>query len=320
MRISTIILCLAFLFVHSFALANEDFSLWLDGVRQEAASEGISASTINEALGGIDAPNETVLKLDIAQPEKKLTFSQYKNSIVSPARVKRGREMYRKHRAFLREIERKTGTQGHYIVALWGIETNYGSNTGGFNVVPVLATLAYDGRRADFFRKELIAALKVLDQGHVSYQDMTGSWAGAMGQVQFMPRSFLELAVDGDGDGRKDIWNSQKDALASAANYLKVRGWKKGELWGRRVDLPKDFDKSILGRENKKSLEYWNKIGVRKHGGGRLPSADIKGAIVMPGDDYAFLVYSNYDVLMDWNRSLYFATSVGLLANEIIAP
>ena len=249
-----------------------------------------------------------------------MTFAEYRKRIVSPDRISRGRALYRQHRALLTDIEARTGVAGQYIVALWGVESSFGANTGGHKVIPSLATLAYDGRRADFFRKELIAALQIIDAGHVRAGDMTGSWAGAMGQVQFMPTSFLALAVDGDGDGRADIWGSQADALASAANYLRTRGWQAGERWGRAVVLPAGFDTELLGRDKKRPLHEWQAMGVRLPGGGALPPSDMSAGIVVPGDDgQAFLVYANYDVLMDWNRSLYFATSVGLLADAIAA-
>lgn len=304
------------------ALAAQDFGSWLAGVRAEAAAAGVSQATIDAALGGIAAPDQTVVARDRKQAESKFTFTKYQAFIVSPERVRRGRELYHRHADLLRSIEARTGVAGQYVVALWGVESSFGANTGGFDIVPSLAALAYDGRRADFFRAELIAALQIIDQGHIAAGDMTGSWAGAMGQVQFMPTSFLEMAVDGDGDGKKDLWNSEADALASAANYLARRGWRGGERWGRRVVLPEGFDEGLLGRGKKQTLAVWQALGVRLPGGANLPTnaTDMPAGIVVPGDGQAFLVYRNYDVLMDWNRSLYFATSVGLLADAIANP
>jgi membrane-bound lytic murein transglycosylase B len=320
-------LCLALLLLLCLpapAHAAGDFARWLNGVKYDAAEAGVSPATLEAALAGIDGPDPNVLAHDRAQAEGRMTFPEYRARIVSPARIQRGRELYNTHRALLRDIEARTGVAGQYIVALWGVESSFGANTGEHRVIPSLATLAYDGRRADFFRAELIAALQIIDAGHVAAGDMTGSWAGAMGQVQFMPTSFLALAVDGDGDGRADIWGSEADALASAANYLRARGWQAGERWGRAVVLPPGFDADLLGRDKKRPLSAWQAMGVRLPGGGDLPAADMAGGIVVPagdgpGDGQAFLVYANYDVLMDWNRSLYFATSVGLLADAIAA-
>ena len=314
-------LLLTLIFLSTPVFANSDFHVWVDGVKNQAEKEGVSASTINTAFYGITEPSEKVLSLDKSQPEKKLTFDEYKGFIVSPERISQGKAKYKKHQKFLQKLERKTGVAPQYIIALWGIETSYGANTGGFQIIPALATLAYSGRREEFFRKELIAALIVLDQGHVSPSKMTGSWAGAMGQVQFMPRSFLDLAVDGDGDGKKDIWSNEKDALASAANYLQKRDWKSGQRWGRQVRVPDNFDKNLTGREKKQKLSVWSKIGITLPNGSHIPTdTAIMAAIITPDDQNYFLVYENYDVIMDWNRSLYFATSVGLLADEIIKP
>jgi membrane-bound lytic murein transglycosylase B len=295
------------------------FAAFLADVRAEALAQGVSEATLDAAFAGLTAPAPEVLRRDVAQPESRITFAQYKRRVVSQDRIERGRALYRRHRALLAQIEADTGVAGHYLVALWGVESDFGANTGSFRVIPALATLAYDGRRAAFFRRELLAALHVLDAGHVAPARMTGSWAGAMGQVQFMPTSFQRFAADGDGDARADIWDSAPDALASAARYLAQSSWRSGERWGRRVVLPPGFDEALLGRDAKRPLAQWQAMGVRLPGGGGLPRSDMPGGIVVPGDGQAFLVYANYDVLMGWNRSLYFATSVGLLADAIAA-
>lgn len=321
-------LCLLFFSIILFLMSasaraaeeKSDFATFLAEIKKEALKEGISAATIDAAFANLVAPDARVLRHDRAQPESKSRFTYYKKSVLNKERIAKGRKLLRRHKVLLHKIEKNTGVPGPYIVALWGVESDYGSSTGGFQIIPALATLAYDGRRADFFRKELIAALWILEQGHIAPQAMTGSWAGAMGQVQFMPFSFLAFAADGDGDGKKNIWSNRADALASAGHYLGQKGWKRGERWGRAVVLPPDFDDALLGRENKKALSVWQDLGVRLPGGQNLPKTDIKGAIVIPGDGQAFLVYGNYDVLMDWNRSLYFATSVGLLADALCVP
>ncbi len=230
--------------------------------------------------------------------------------------------MLNQHRDLLKEVGQHYGVPPRFIVALWGIETSYGSNTGGFNVIEALATLAYDGRRSQYFRGELLNALFILQEGHASLQTMKGSWAGAMGQSQFMPSSFLKLAVDFDGDGRKDIWTTHADVFASAANYLSQSGWRYGETWGRKAKLPDGFDPRQTGLKISKPIQTWHNMGVRRHDGRNLPVASMKGSIIVPDDTLspAFLVYHNFRVIMKWNRSTYFATSVGLLADSIVRP
>jgi len=297
---------------------TQSFNSWLSSFKQEAAQNGISQRTINAALNGIYAKNR-VIELDKKQPEGKKTFIQYKEMIVNPIRIKKGREMLKRHYNVLDQVEKQYGVQKQYIVALWGIETNYGANTGGFDVVPALATLAWEGRRAEFFKKELLNALKIIDAGHISAANMKGSWAGAMGQNQFMPSSFNAYAVDGNGDGRRDIWSTQKDVFASSANYLKKNGWNMGERWGRRVTVPSNFPKSLEGRKIKKPLSEWAAMGVKIYGGGALPRENMMASIVAPDDltGETYIVYNNYNTIMHWNRSTYFATSVGLLADKI---
>jgi len=314
-----IVILTLFSFSPSFAqVADNDFQSWLNDFRQEALQAGVSSQTVNNALSDIQ-PIQRVIELDRKQPESRKTFAQYREMIVHPTRIQKGREMMNRHAAELQEVSRKYGVAPQYIVALWGIETNYGSNTGGFDVVPALATLAWEGRRGDFFKSELINALKIIDQGHITHANMTGSWAGAMGQNQFMPSSFNRFAVDHDMDGRRDIWGTQKDVFASTANYLVQNGWNPGERWGRRVVLPSGFSENLLGREIKKPLSYWQSLGVRLPGGGHLPQENMMASIVAPDGlgGQSFLVYNNYNTIMAWNRSTYFATSVGLLADAI---
>jgi len=297
---------------------TQDYNSWLVGMRAEAAQKGISQKTINAALYGI-VPKQRIIELDRKQPEGTKTFAQYKKTIVSAQRINKGREMMRQHYQTLQAVENQYGVPKQFIVALWGIETNYGSNTGGFGVVEALATLAWEGRRASFFKKELINALKIIDAGHISAGNMKGSWAGAMGQNQFMPSSFNAYAVDGNGDGKRDIWGTKKDVFASSSNYLKKNGWKTGERWGRRVSVPSSLPKSLVGPKIKKPLSFWKSHGVRKINGQALPNEDMMASIVAPdglsGETY--IVYNNYQTIMDWNRSTYFATSVGLLADAI---
>ena len=304
------------------ALAQEDaaesFAEWRDGVRSEALSLGISATTFDAAFAGVE-PIPRVIELDRSQPEVTLTFAQYVERVVPESRVAKGRELLAKHRDLLEPIGRKYGVPPRFIVALWGIETNFGQYLGGFPVIASLATLAHDGRRSAYFRQELMHALRILEDGHITPEAMMGSWAGAMGQSQFMPSSFVNYAVDHDGDGRRDIWGTQGDVFASAANYLAQAGWRAGETWGRRVALPAGFDDQLIGLEVTKTLAEWQALGLRRADGGDLPQAAMNGSVVLPGGEEgpAYLVYGNYRTIMRWNRSYYFATSVGLLADRI---
>jgi len=313
------ILVIAIFFHGASAQADPGFDRWVKDLKVEARSRGISSSLLDQAFQDVK-PLPRVLELDRKQPESTMSFVQYKQHIISPQRIQRGREMLTQHRALLTEVGQHYGVPPRFIVALWGIETNYGSNTGGFNVIEALATLAYDGRRSQYFRSELLNALQILQEGHASIPTMKGSWAGAMGQSQFMPSSFLKLAVDFDRDGRKDIWTTHADVFASAANYLSQSGWRPGETWGRTVKLPEGFDPRGTGLKIIKPIQTWHTMGVRRSDGGNLPIASMKGSIILPDDTLspAFLVYHNFRVLMKWNRSIYFATSVGLLADAIV--
>jgi len=321
-NLRAILMALAVLLMFSAlpALAQtQSFDSWLKNFRAEAAQAGITQRTINAALTGIQ-PKNRVIELDRKQPEGKKTFAQYKQMIVHPTRIKKGRQMLRENFSLLDRVEKQYGVPKQYIVALWGIETNYGTNTGGFDVIPALATLAWEGRRAEFFKKELINALKIIDGGHISAANMKGSWAGAMGQSQFMPSSFNAYAVDYSGDGRRDIWGTRADVFGSIANYLKSVGWKPNERWGRRVILPANFSSSLEGRKIKKPLSYWASMGVKTYSGNNLPKENMMASIVAPdgvNSGEAYIIYDNYRTIMDWNRSTYFATSVGLLADAI---
>ncbi|MAD54758.1 MAG: lytic transglycosylase, partial [Idiomarinaceae bacterium] len=204
-----------------------------------------------------------------------------------------------------------------------GIETNFGSYTGGFDVVSALTTLAFDGRREAFFKKQLWQALTIIQDGHIEPEQMKGSWAGAMGQTQFMPSSFMSYAIDYDGDGKKDIWNSYGDVFASAANYLSSVGWRDDVTWGRQVQLPEQFDTSLAGLDTKRRLAEWQKLGITRMDGSPLPQRDdIEASIVIPDDKEGrvYLAYANYDALMRWNRSHYFVAAVGYLSDRIRFP
>jgi membrane-bound lytic murein transglycosylase B len=249
---------------------------------------------------------ERVIELDRKQPEFTTTFSDYYNKRVTPARVEKGREMLKEHAELLRSISDRYGVPAHYLVSFWGLETNFGGYLGKMAIPDSLATLACDERRSKFFTAELISA-------------MVGSWAGAMGHVQFMPSVFLRYAVDGDGDGRRDLWGSIPDALASAGNFLATLGWQPGLRWGREVLLPAGFDYSQATRDIIKPLRVWSQAGVTDAFGTRLPDVDLPASILVPGGAQgpAFVVYENFDVIMRWNRSEFYALSVGRLADRI---
>lgn len=303
------------------AMASEDieFDRWLIDLKQEARENGISEETLEKAFIGVK-PSPRVVKLDRSQPETIQTFQDYFEKRVTPYRIDLGRKEYKENRALLQQIESRFGVQGRFIVAFWGMETSYGRFTGGHYVIGALTTLAYDPRRATFFRKQLLDALKILDEGHITVDKMTGSWAGAMGQTQFMPSTFLAYAMDGDGDGKINIWESKADAFASAAHYLSSIGWRDDQTWGREVTLPDNFDQTLIKDKVKKSLAEWQSLGVRKLFGKDLPRRDLIAIVVQPDGPggRAFITYpANYNAILDWNRSHKFAISVGSLADAV---
>ena len=300
------------------AAADTRFQRWLEELRLEARATGMRREILDRALTGI-RPIPRVVELDRRQPEFTLTFREYMDRVVPEARVRRGRAKLRENGPLIGRIARTYGVQERFIVAFWGIETDFGRVTGSFPVVASLVTLAYDGRRSAFFRRELLNALRILDEGHVEVSAMLGSWAGAMGQPQFMPSTFVAFAVDGDGDGRKDIWTSKADVFASAANYLSKSGWKGDQTWGRPVQLPGGFDVDLADLKIIKRIGAWQKLGVRRSNGAALPTRDLPASVILADrpNGPAFLVYNNYRTILKWNRSTFFAIAVGSLADGI---
>jgi membrane-bound lytic murein transglycosylase B len=308
----------SWLAVSSAGASRAGFADWLEALRTEAHESGISEATITASLAGVE-PVGRILELDRSQPGAPAEFCEYLEKRLTDTRIERGRRMLEEHRAVLRAVGQEYGVAPRFVIALWGLETNFGDYVGDYRVIDALATLAYDERRGAMFRRQLLAALRIVDQGHQQPTSMKGSWAGAMGQVQFMPSTYRAYAVDHDGDGRKDIWSSVPDALASAANYLSNAGWRRGETWGRRVEIPSglQFD----GRtSDPQSLAEWSRLGVRSYGGLDLPSAKMRGSIVLPVSKPrpAFLVYRNYRAILAWNRSTFFGISVGTLADRVV--
>ncbi len=295
------------------------FLVWLDALKTEAIAEGISQTTVEQALGGAK-PIPRVIELDRRQPEFTLTLGSYFKKAISAQRIATGREMLKKHAPLLRRVFERYRVQPRFLVAFWGLESNYGQYTGIFPVVGALVTLSHDRRRAAFFRQQLLAVLQLIDKGHFP-SDIQGSWAGAMGNHQFIPTTYRDFAVDFDGDGKRDLWNSLPDIFASAANYLSRSGWQKDRTWGREVRLPSSFDIGLSGLETRKSLVEWNRLGVRQVNGKSLPNVGINDASVLLPAGYrgpAFLIYNNYRTTMVWNRSHLYALAVGHLSDRIV--
>lgn len=321
MLIPRLLVVVLFLLLSSLAARAEtvDFSSWLEDVRREALQRGIAATTLDEAFRELELLPR-VIELDRKQPEFTQTFWRYLTLRVTDTRIERGKRLLKEHGKLLSATEQKYGVPGRFLVSFWGLETNFGDNLGGFPVVGALATLAHDPRRSQFFRNELFAALTILDEGHIGLRSMQGSWAGAMGQPQFMPSTFVRFAVDEDGDGRKDIWSSLPDVFASAANFLAKSGWKKDENWGLEVSLPEGFDLELTGLQTKKTLTEWEKLGVKPMGGQGLGTGSRVGSLVLPAGykGPCFLVGENYRVILNWNRSHLYAVAVGNLADRMI--
>lgn len=301
------------------AKADPAFAAWVSELRREALGKGISNATLDSALTGI-TPIERIIELDRRQPEFTQTFWRYLDLRVSETRITRGKALLVQHADLLKAIEQKYRVQPRFLVAFWGLESNFGDHFGGYPVVQAVATLAYDPRRSRFFRSQLFDALRILDRGDITAQQMRGSWAGAMGHLQFIPSTFVQYAVDEDGDGRRDIWNSLPDVFASAANYLSQIGWRGGETWGREVKLPDGFDVQLASLRTKKPLGEWQALGVRRIDGQPLPTTDIAGSIILPQGHQgpAFVVYNNFRRILNWNRSILYAVSVGHLSDRLV--
>ncbi|MGE0232124.1 MAG: lytic murein transglycosylase [Flavobacteriaceae bacterium] len=316
--LQSIAICCALPFIAA-APASASFNSFVDGVRSEAARAGVRKEILDRALHGI-SPDAEVLEKANRQSEFTLTVGQYLGKTVSDARVTMGREKYREYKRVLDAIEARFGVDGNVVLAVWGMESNYGDRLGEFNVIRSLATLAYQGRRRDFFRKELITALGILNRGHIAPERMNGSWAGAMGHTQFMPTSFRSYSADFDGDGRHDIWTNIPDALASTANYLKRHGWRHGETWGYEVRLPRNFNYRLEGRSHERTLAEWSRLGIARAGGGHFPRPSDTAWLELPGgaNGPAFLMLPNFRVLLRYNNAVLYGLGVGHLADRIV--
>jgi len=313
------------------APARETFDVWLQQVREEALARGISPGIVSAALSDV-APVERILERDRTQAEFTETLQQYIDRRVTTATVRLARRRATEHRRLLARLEDTYGVPGRFIIAIWGLESNFGRFSGVRPIVPTLATLAYDPRRPALFRGELFHALEILDRGHIDLPRLKGSWAGAMGQPQFLPSSYLRYAVDEDGDGTRDIWRSLPDVFGSMANYLKAHGWTPGQTWGREVRLPaRAADLAALEAAaplrtsgcraarlltTPLPLARWQALGVRTAAGGALPRVDMQGSLLRT-DSGTFLVYANYEALLGYNCATAYAMAVASLADRI---
>jgi len=299
-------------------LAESAFEACIGDIRAKAVQEGVDADVADRVLGSV-RHLDRVIELDQRQPEFSTPFVDYLGRRVTTQRIDQGRALLQTHRALLERVQAATGVPAAYLVAFWGMETNYGSYFGRTSVPSALTTLACDPRRAEYFTEELIAALRIIEEGAIPLERMEGSWAGAMGHVQFMPSVFLRHAVDGDGDGKRDLWNSIPDAMMSAGNFLNALGWDPKYRWGREVVLPQGFDYSQAGRTARRPLNEWRRLGVTDVHGNPVADIDLEAALLLPAGHLgpAFLVYPNFNVIMGWNRSEFFALAVGHLADRI---
>ena len=309
--------CLVFLTTSVFA-NSDSFDDFLDQVRKSAIEQGVSKSTIDQAFSGLTAPDPSIISKDSAQAEFSQNFWRYFNKRVSKTRINNGNDTLKQNASLLNKASQKYGVPAYVIVAFLGLESNYGNYMGNERLVQSLATLAYDPRRSKFFTRELIAALKLMDNKTIPI-NAKGSWAGAMGAVQFMPTNVLAYGVDANKDGKVNLWDDKEDIYASAANFLSELGWKKGEKWGREALIPKNFDYRLTGLKNEKTVNEWASLGVLRGNGAALPKSNFKASLIVPMGHKgpAFLVYRNFDVIMGWNRSILYALSVAHLSDRL---
>ena len=308
--------CLVFLTTSVFA-SSHSFEEFLDQVRKTATEQGVSKSTIDKAFFEL-TPRPSAIASDKAQAEFNQNFWHYVNKRVNKVRLNNGKDTLKNNTSLLSKTSEKYGVPAYVIVAFLGLESNYGNYMGSESLIRSLATLAYDKRRSKFFTRELIAVLKLMDKKTIPF-DATGSWAGAMGAVQFMPTNVIAYGVDANNDGKVDLWNEKADIYASAANFLNKLGWKKGEKWGREALIPKNFDYQLTGLNNEKTVNEWAALGVRRGNNSNLPKSNFKASLIVPMGHRgpAFLVYRNFDTIMGWNRSILYALSVAYLSDRL---
>lgn len=300
------------------AWGQSDFQSCLSNIKDDAVRQGVPASLVDRAFQGLTA-DQKIIELDSRQPEFSLTYAKYVGSMVSADRIVKGQQKMAQHRALLDALQAQYGVPPQYIMAFWGAETNYGTFMGDFQVVRSVATLACMTKRQAFFSNETVQALRILAMNHMTREQMRGSWAGAMGNMQFMPSTFMKWGVDRDGNGRIDLWNSLPDAFASAANFLRGIGFKPGLPSSEEVSLPQGFPLDQADSTIEKPVRAWAALGVKRMGGAPLPNADDLSSIILPAGwrGPAFILYPNFKAVMNWNRSTLYALSIGILARQI---
>jgi len=312
--------------------SRPSFADFLAGIRNEARTRGISDAILDAALTGIEEPMPVVIERDRTQAETVLSLETYLKRQLTAQRIRTGRTMVAQYKSDLDAVSAKYGVPSRIIAGIWGMESNFGRFSGVRPTIAALATLAWDPRRSTYFRGELFNALEILQRGDIELAQLKGSWAGAMGQPQFMPSSYLQFAEDFNGDGRRDIWGTPVDVFASIANYLKGHGWSDTQTWGREVTMSKDAAARIAGTVARRDgsckaardmtvslpLDEWRKLGVRALGGRPLPKADVEASLVS-GASRHFLVYRNYDALLEYNCAHPYALSVALLGEQLSA-
>jgi membrane-bound lytic murein transglycosylase B len=309
--------------------ARPDFSEFIAALKEQALAAGVSAATVDRALSGLE-PLEIVVERDRSQAEVVLSIEEYVQRRLTRSFVRTAVEKHRQHREHLSVVSKKYGITPNVVVAIWGMESNFGRFTGTRPTIQAVATLAWEGRRRAFFTQELIAALQIVDKGYIELDQMKGSWAGAMGQTQFMPSSYLAHAQDHDGDGRRDIWTNLPDVFASIANYLIAYGWKDDQLWGREVKVPAGGATKLAAAVGFRQsgcraareltvpvpLAKWQSLGVRTAAGTALPKVDRTASLLRAGKK-SYLVYGNYDALLGYNCAHAYALAVGLLSDRL---
>lgn len=314
-----ILICSVFPFVVNAAIADKNFQQCKINLVKRAANAGFSSYITQKVINNI-SPIERVIALDKKQPEFTQTFQQYIKARVTDYHVRVGREKLKQHQKLFDELEKKYGVPRQYLVSFWGLETVYGKHKGKMSILNAITTLACDERRSEFFTQELLNLFTLIDTKQVTIEQLKGSWAGAMGHMQFMPSAYLQYAIDGDKDGKVDVWQSEVDALTSAANYLNKIGWQEKERWGREIKLPKNFPFKEVTFDKYYPLNHFKKLGVEQMNNQPLADYDIEAELYLPSGHQgpAFLLYPNFNVIMTWNLSKSYALSVGILANKLI--
>jgi membrane-bound lytic murein transglycosylase B len=299
------------------AQQSSNWQQWVQQLRLEAISQGVSAKVFDSAFADINGPDQKVLYFDRTQPEKRISYIQYQNSRIDSSRIRLGQSMYLKNQQLLTQIGNNYGVDPCVITAIWGVETSYSHFMGQYPVIKSLATLAYGSDRKDYFRSELLIALHILNDGHVTFSKFKGEWAGASGIPQFMPSSWQLYAVDYDRNGHKNIWGSTSDGLASIGNYLARSGWQMNQPLAIEVSLPSGFDSNLIGLKIAKPVNEWRELGVSSANNNLLPQQNFAASIIQPNGGPAFMVFNNFNALQKYNSSIFYGCAINYLANKI---